>query len=160
MLNRSRIYRATLDTNVFLRSLLSLSGINARAVDLWKDESFILVLSDEIIDEITDVLFRPNLMNLGAYTSSDVQTLIERIYEDAIIVESRNDFQLCRDPNDDKFINCAIVGRVHYLTSGDKDFLEDETLKKALYEYGITVLSASDFVAQIEKSIILENDEK
>jgi len=106
--------------------LLSLSGINARVVDLWKDESFILVLSDEIID----VLFRPNLMNLGAYTSSDVQTLIELIYEDAIIVESRNDFQLCRDPNDDKFINCAIVGRVHYLTSGDKDFLEDEALKK------------------------------
>ena len=65
MLNRSRIYRATLDTNVFLRSLLSLSGVNARAVDLWRDESFILVLSDEIIDEITDVLCRPNLMNLG-----------------------------------------------------------------------------------------------
>ena len=42
----------------------------------------------------------------------------------------------------------------------DKDFLEDEALKKALYEYGITVLSASDLVAQIEKSIILENDEK
>jgi len=112
------------------------------------DECFILVLSDEIIDEITDVLLRPNLMNLGNYTQSDVQALIDLIDEEAIIIESPTNFRLCRDADDDKFVNCAIVGRVHYLVSGDKDLL-DETLKKTLYEYGITVLGASVFVAHI-----------
>ncbi len=148
MLKCIRVYRATLDTNVFLRSLLSPSGINARVVNLWMDECFILVLSDEIIDEITDVLLRPNLMNLGNYTQSDVQALIDLIDEEAIIIESPTNFRLCRDADDDKFVNCAIVGRVHYLVSGDKDLL-DETLKKTLYEYGITVLGASVFVAHI-----------
>jgi len=145
-----RIYRAMLDTNVFLRSLLSPSGINARAVNLWIEERFILVLSDEIINEIADVLLRPNLMNLGHYTISDVYALIHLIYEEAIIVDPQTDFQFCRDSEDDKFVNCAIVGRVHYLVSGDKDLL-DEALKKTLYEYGITVLETSDFVARIEE---------
>ena len=79
---RIRVYRATLDTNVFVRSFLSPSGINARVVDLWMDRRFILVLSVEIINEIEEILIRPSLMNRGGYTEDDVQLFVDQIYEE------------------------------------------------------------------------------
>ena len=31
--------------------------------------------------------------------------------------------KVCRDPDDDKFISCAIDGQCYYIVSGDKDLL-------------------------------------
>jgi predicted nucleic acid-binding protein len=31
--------------------------------------------------------------------------------------------QVCRDPDDDKFISCAISGKAEVIVSGDKDLL-------------------------------------
>ena len=47
MQERIRVYRVTLDTNIFVRAIISPSGINAYLIYLWKRDRFILVLSKE-----------------------------------------------------------------------------------------------------------------
>jgi predicted nucleic acid-binding protein len=33
-------------------------------------------------------------------------------------------FEVCRDPDDNKFIDCAYAGRCVYIVTGDKDLLD------------------------------------
>ncbi|MBC8181002.1 putative toxin-antitoxin system toxin component, PIN family [candidate division KSB1 bacterium] len=77
------------------------------------------------------------------------------IYQKAIFVEAKFSLTLCRDPNDDKFIDCAILGKVNYLVSEDKDIIDDEKLKKQLFEYSIYVRNGFEFYQEIMKNINL-----
>jgi len=42
-----------------------------------------------------------------------------------IIIENSTSLVLCRDKDDDKFINCALSCEANYLITGDKDLLDD-----------------------------------
>lgn len=55
------------------------------------------------------------------------------------VIESNTDVNICRDPDDDKFLSCAIDAKAVYIVSGDKDLLE-------IKEYeGIEIITANDF---------------
>ena len=43
------------------------------------------------------------------------------------IIPAQSQVHVCRDPDDDKFVSCAIDGQCYYIVSGDKDLL---TLKE------------------------------
>ena len=43
------------------------------------------------------------------------------------IIPAYSRVNVCRDPDDNKFISCAIDGQCYYIVSGDKDLL---TLKQ------------------------------
>ena len=53
--------------------------------------------------------------------------------------EKVSDLQICRDPKDDKFINCAIDAKAIYIVSGDNDLL---TIKNFA---GIEIVTAREF---------------
>lgn len=150
MQKRIRIYRVTLDTNIFVRSLITPNGINAKVVDFWRQDKYILVLSKEIVEEIIEVLLRPELINCYPYTEADVFSLVGVISRKAIIIAPQISFDYCRDSEDNKFITCAIVGRVQYLVSGDNDLIDDESLKKTLREYGIQILEVVSFIREVK----------
>jgi uncharacterized protein len=149
-----RIYQATLDTNLFLRTLIRLDNLPNRILDLWEAERFILVLSPEIFDELQKVLSRPTLMAQFQYRQADVSELIESIKELALFVEPRFSYHLCRDPEDDRFIDCAIWGRVDFLVSYDNDLLDDATLKQALFEFGVEIVSGPIFFQKLQEAEI------
>lgn len=58
------------------------------------------------------------------------------------IVEPRTKVMASRDPDDDKFIECAIDSGALYIISGDKDLLVLEKYK------GVTMITAADFVSK------------
>lgn len=47
--------------------------------------------------------------------------------------------QLCRDPDDDKFIACAMDSASYYVVSGDKDLLAFEQAE------GVEIITAAEF---------------
>ena len=47
---------------------------------------------------------------------------------------------VCEDPDDDKFIECAIAGQCNIIVSGDKHLLKIDGYK------GVTVLKPRDFM--------------
>ncbi len=56
------------------------------------------------------------------------------------IISAKTRVAVCRDPDDDKFISCAIDGQCYYVVSGDKDLL---TLKKVRY---VRIVTVSEFL--------------
>ena len=48
--------------------------------------------------------------------------------------------KVCRDPDDDKFISCAIDGQCYYIVSGDKDLL---SLKE---QQQVKIVTVSEFL--------------
>jgi predicted nucleic acid-binding protein len=105
----------------------------------------------ERIKVIRAVLKRPWLVEKYGYDLEEVDKLIELVSLKAIFVEPVFSLKLCRDANDDMFIDCSILGRVQNLVSEDHDLLTDENLKKQLFEYGIEVLNALEYYQKLEK---------
>jgi putative PIN family toxin of toxin-antitoxin system len=50
-----------------------------------------------------------------------------------------------RDPDDDKFLECAVAGRAGYLVTGDRDLRELGSFR------GITILTAGEFLERMNR---------
>ena len=62
------------------------------------------------------------------------------IFSSMEIIPVKTRVAVCRDPDDDKFISCAIDGQCYYVVSGDKDLL---TLKKFRH---VKIVTVSEFL--------------
>ncbi len=58
------------------------------------------------------------------------------------LIEPVAEVEVCRDPDDDKFISCAIDARAYYIVSGDKDLLDIGEFE------GIEMITAADFCSR------------
>lgn len=59
------------------------------------------------------------------------------------VIERKSNVKVCRDPDDDKFISCAVDAKCFYIVSGDKDLL---TLEE--YE-GIEIVTVAEFFERV-----------
>ena len=147
--NQWRVYRATFDTNLFVRSLIRKDNLANRLLSLWQSGRFVLVLSQAIIAEVEKVLSRPKMRIKFNYNLDEVTNLINLLNQ-ASIVEITSTFELCRDASDNKFIDCAVSGRVQFLVSYDNDLIDDVELKKTLFEFGVKIVDPPNFQNKIE----------
>lgn len=56
------------------------------------------------------------------------------------LLSVKKSFRLCRDANDDMFIDCAVTGKASYIVTGDGDLL---VLKRVM---NVQIVSASHFL--------------
>ena len=82
---RWRVYRATFDTNVLLRTLIQQGNLANRLLSLWREGRFVLVLSPTIVEEVQAVASRPRIMRKYWYTLQEVDALIHLLTQRAII---------------------------------------------------------------------------
>ena len=154
---RWKIYRATFDTTIFVRLLIRKRNDSNCLLSLWQEGRFVLVLSQSIIDEVERVLSRPKMLRNHPYTLTEVTNLVNLLHQ-ANIGDIPSAFELCRDPNDDMFVDCAISGRVQFLVSYDKDFIDDTKFKQALFEFGVVVLDPPNFLQEVRETEINISD--
>ncbi|MCE2399750.1 putative toxin-antitoxin system toxin component, PIN family [Candidatus Poribacteria bacterium] len=147
--NRWRVYRATFDTNIFVRSLIRKGNLANRLLSLWQAGRFVLVLSHAIIDEVQTVLSSRKMLRQYRYTLDEVANLID-LLDRASIVEITSSFELCRDATDNMFLDCAVSGRVQFLVSTDKDLIDDAELKQAMFEFGVEIVEPPIFLMKLE----------
>lgn len=147
--NRWRVYWATFDTNIFVRSIIGKGNLANHLISLWREKRFVLVLSQPIIDEVEKVLLRRRLRLKYQYTLTDVSNLLELLHL-ANIVEVNTHLELCRDTADNMVVDCAVSGRVQFLVSYDKDLIDDEELKQALFEFGVEIVEPPNFLEKIQ----------
>lgn len=128
--------KAVIDTNVFVSSFFG--GYPKKIIDLWRDEKITLCLSGAILDEYIEVLRRlglknePELEELLSLFSTGFNILFTTKTPKLRVVES--------DPDDDKFIECAIALKAGFIITGDKELL-------AVRKYmGIGILTPKRFV--------------
>ncbi|MDI6858833.1 MAG: putative toxin-antitoxin system toxin component, PIN family [Dehalococcoidia bacterium] len=115
--------RVVLDTVVFVRALINPHGKWGRLLFELSDR-YVLVLSPDIIREIISVLYRPSLRRRFPQMAEPAPLAqVLAILERAEVVEPAEKLSVCRDPNDDKFFECALEGRALFIVSEDKDVL-------------------------------------
>jgi uncharacterized protein len=134
--------RVVLDTNVVVSAFLSVKGAPARILALWEQGAFDLVVSEPLLAEYERVLaYKP----VQARHRMDAQALAEVVQgfrASAIIVEPALRLVIVtEDPDDDKFLECAVAGGAAYIISGDSHLLD-------LREYqGIQILPPVAFLS-------------
>jgi putative PIN family toxin of toxin-antitoxin system len=132
-----QVKRVVLDTNVLISALLFRGGLS-KIVGLWQKGKIIPVISKETFSELATVLEYPKFSLTQEETDSIIKYEILPYFE---IVEVVKDVKgICGDPEDDKFISCAISGSADYIVSGDKDLFDLKQYKS------IKIIKASDFL--------------
>lgn len=106
-----------LDTNVVVSGAMW-RGNPAIILNAWADNHFEAVASPEILEEYEEILREVgHKVGRKDFAERWSLTLRERIR----LVEPVRKVRLCRDPDDDKFLSCALAAQAMFLVSGDKD---------------------------------------
>lgn len=128
--------KVILDTNVFISGIF-FSGPPSQILKAWENQSFQILLSQHILAEYQRVAETLS----SKYPSIDILPIIELIIIHGTFVDTRGfDISVCEDPDDDKFLECALASKCKTIISGDKHLL-----KLTGYE-DIVVLSPRNFV--------------
>lgn len=128
--------KIVLDTNVFIVSLSS--HFRYYWVFKWlQDNKYDLCLSNEILSEYQEELsYRYGLKATEA--SLDFLLLLPNVH----LITPYFHWQLIQhDPDDDKFVDCAVAANADFLVSNDKDYL---VLKKLFFP-PVKVISVDQF---------------
>jgi putative PIN family toxin of toxin-antitoxin system len=112
--------RVILDTNVFVSGVF-FGGLPARILGAWRDARIHPVLSAEILEEYQ----RVGQVLGGQYPGVDLEPFLALLAVHAEIVEAPALPQpVSADPDDDKFLACAVAAGVAVIVSGDKDLVD------------------------------------
>jgi len=128
--------KIVLDTNVFISGIF-FSGPPSTILQAWRNSKFQIVLSKEILIEYQRVA-----EELSAKCPAvDIDKIIELFTIYGELIETKNiSVSVCEDPDDNKFIECAIASNCKLIISGDKHLLNITNYQ------GISVLKPREFV--------------
>lgn len=133
--------RAVLDANVVVSALLNPHGVPAQVLMAWRDETFDLLISVAILDEIGRVLRYPKIAERHGWTEDEIRAFLADLA--ALAIPTPGNLALTvvtDDPTDDRYLEGAVEGAAHYIVSGDRHLL-------ALQEYqGIRILTPRAFL--------------
>ncbi len=108
--------KIVLDTNVLLVSISSKSPLHWVFSKLLAQE-YTLCVTTEILAEYAEIIER----HMGNEASENVMGVIGNL-PNIERITTYFKFQLLRDEDDDKFVDCAIAANANYIVSHDKDF--------------------------------------
>ncbi len=72
----------------------------------------------------------------------DVSAAMNAVFPFPLRVEISGNLRVCRDPNDDMVLECAVVSGAQFIITGDKDLLVLDPYK------GIRIVNPAEFLAQ------------
>jgi putative PIN family toxin of toxin-antitoxin system len=123
--------KVVIDTNVFVSSFFG--GNPRKIIDLWKKEKLTLCLSKDVLDEYIDVLQRMGLKDENEI--EELLSLFARGFNILFTTKTPEIRAVKDDPDDDKFVECAVALKAEVIITGDK-------VLKAVGEYmGIKILT-------------------
>ncbi len=133
--------KVVLDTKVFVSGVF-FGGPPGRVLEAWRDGRAEVVLSREIIEEYV----RVGEELAARFPGVDLGPALELLAVSTSLVDSTQlPEPVSRDPDDDKFLACALAAGADCVISGDRDLLDVSP-----YE-GVVVLTPRDFCNQLEQ---------
>lgn len=132
--------KVVIDTNVFVSSFFG--GIPREIIDYWKVGKISIYLSQEIIEEYLEVLNR-----LGLKNKDEIHSLTRLFAEgyNSIFTAKTPALNIVQDdPDDNKFLECAVALESKIIISGDKH------LKDIGKYIDIVIMSPREFVDYCE----------
>ena len=126
--------KIVVDTNVVISGTF-FKGHPRKIVEAIVDKKFEVFATTEIIEEYKEIVEEMIHRKQGNLDNNLIDYFISKLN----VIEKHSNVKVCRDPDDDKFINCALDSKSLYIVSGDKDLL---TIEK--YE-DIEIITAAEF---------------
>lgn len=133
--------KAVIDTNVFLAALINSSGAPAKIRRHWLNGHFLLITSLPVEFEYVHVLSHaPNLQD------EDIQVFLKEVRTLSHIVPIGGILQVCKDPDDDVFLETAMTGKADFLVTKNLKHFPRKSFQ------GIKIVKVSAFLRELEKT--------
>jgi len=107
--------RLVIDTNILISAALKPDGLQRTVFLLAITKPARLYVSDAILAEYQNVLLRRELQISKGTRQQFLQLVRSRSY----VVKPWRPLQAAKDPNDNKFLECADAARADYLVTGN-----------------------------------------
>jgi uncharacterized protein len=145
MAHLKRKLRAVIDTNLFVSGLFAKDTLSAQLQNLWINQEFELVISLEIIKEVSRVLSYPRIKERFKPKEENVRRFFRLIFRKAIISKDiyKTD-KIVDDPTDNKFLACAMEKKADYIVS------RDPHLRDLKHFHGIQIIDATTFIEKVK----------
>jgi putative PIN family toxin of toxin-antitoxin system len=128
--------KVVLDTNVFISGIY-FTGPPYKILQAWREGKIQLVISYEILDEYQRV---GEILSEG-HPDVDLKPILDYVIQHAVINSSPPLPEgVCDDPDDDKFLACALASRSNIVVSGERHLLKVSGYRN------IEVIKPRDFV--------------
>jgi putative PIN family toxin of toxin-antitoxin system len=117
--------RIVLDTNVLISGIF-FSGPPGTILQAWRSRKLQLCVSLEILDEYINVAERLVAERLAArYAGVEYEGILGLIVQNVQLVQATElPEPVSEDPDDDKFLACALASNTRIIVSGDSDLLK------------------------------------
>ena len=134
----TRVDRVVVDTNVLISTALGGDTPPRRVLDVVRTAGGVLLFSNETFTEVHDRLLKPKF---DRYVTRDSRAAflghLVGVSEWVSISQAKLG---CRDPDDDKLLETALVGDATCLVTGDQDLLDMHPFG------GVPILSPAAFL--------------
>lgn len=132
--------KVVLDTNVLLVCISDRSRLHWIFQSLLSGE-FILCVTTDILAEYAEIIEQ----HMGHIASESVMGIIENA-KNIELITAYYRFNLLKDVDDNKFVDCAIAANANFIVSHDKDF----NILKQIDFPKIKVINTNQFKAVLE----------
>jgi uncharacterized protein len=131
--------RVVFDTNVYISALM-FGGLPGSLLDLALLQSFLLVISPSLLDELDE-----KLRLKFEVPAEDAAIIRAKLESNAEIVKPNMVLDVIEDdPDDNRVLECAVKGSADYVVTGDRHLL-----KLGNYE-GIAIVTVRQFLDAAE----------
>ena len=112
--------KVVLDTNVFVSGVF-FSGPPFQILQAWRNGKIQLIISPEILDEYQ----RVGEILAEGHPAIDLEPMLEYVIHNAVVFSAPPlPERVCDDPDDDKFLVCALASGSNLVVSGDRHLLK------------------------------------
>ncbi len=138
--------RAVIDTNVLLSGLLW-RGAPYALIEHVQAGTLAMVSSPALLAELAEVISRAKFDAILARSNTSRERSLDEMRQMAeVIVPPPLPQPVCRDPDDDHVLACALAAKADLIVTGDADLLN-------LREYqGIRIVAAVEALRLIERA--------
>ncbi|MEA5516831.1 putative toxin-antitoxin system toxin component, PIN family [Nodularia sp. UHCC 0506] len=128
-----------IDTNILISAALSPDGTARKAIDkVYKN--FKIAQSDETYQELSTRIYKRKFDKyISEEDRQDFLNIVKK-YSQFIVITSQ--INICRDADDNKFLELAKDSNAEFLITGDKDLLSLKTLA----EYQNQIITPREFL--------------
>ncbi len=142
------LLRVVVDTKVIISGLLLPTGKPHQMIELWRENKFILLQSNILLNEIYEVLKRDKLKKylVNNTTLPSIHSLL--IKQSEIVKITKLLPIKIRDVKNEIVIATALSGNADYIITGDNDLL---VLNKHPMLTNVAIVSVAEFLTIVNK---------
>jgi putative PIN family toxin of toxin-antitoxin system len=142
--------RAVIDTNGLVSAAIKPRGVAGRILAHLRNHAFTLLYSSMLLEELVGVLNRPRLRKKYHLTEHYRQLFLHVIRLHGEKIEPTRHITVCRDADDNKFLEVATSGGAGFIISNDEDLLVLSPFE------GILIITPAEFLKLLDEQALDE----